>query len=287
MLATSLFPAASPVSGSLFMHFMRLARDHALFAVGTDLYRTLTAAGATGHEIDDAFDELEKSGADLPFFPALETVPTLSDKPLFTCALDLMMLRTLRDRLVRGGPIARNVAGEVIVDEKTTVSETDVSRMIDHALYFEDHMTTLSANLMNEVKAFCKQIGSESPKLPPYPTVYEFTANTDHEALARVRRYLSEAGLPHSEDKTAGVLYTAGFTVSDFALGKLLADIAASEPGLTVSMSSKAYADLPMTITSFAHNMPGIYRARQLRHNLSRDGHMRPYSTWLSTRKAD
>ena len=165
------------------------------------------------------------------------------------------------------------------------LTNADIRRLIEHAMYFDVTHTPLSANLVSTAKAFCQLIGRESPDLPPHPTVWELTADTDSEVLDRIGRYFREAALPYSKDKTAGTLYTADFTLSGFAAGKLLADIAVSEPGISIKKSDKAYTDLPMQIASYAGNMPGICRAQKLRRDLNAEGIARPYRAWLSQRK--
>ena len=285
MQTASLFPASAPVSSRTLLRLAELAKSPAAFAVAADLFRTLTAAGATGNEIETALDRLEKYGTDLSWFPSLDDIDDLQDRPLITAAFDLVMLRTVHDRLVRAGSINKTPEGDIKVDEKTVLTDADIRRLIEHALYFEAHRTTLSANLVDAATTFCQLIGRESPQLPPHPTVWELTADTDAETLDRIGKYFREAGLPYSKDKTAGTLYTADFTLSGFAAGKLLADIAASEPGISIKKSDKTYTDLPMQIASYAGNMPGICRAQKLRRDLNAEGIARPYRAWLSQRK--
>lgn len=277
---TSLFPASAPVSSRALLRLAELAKNPAAYAVAADLFRTLTAAGATGNEIDIALDRLQKCGTDLSWFPALDKIDDLHDRPLITAAFDLVMLRTVHDRLVRAGSINRTPEGSIKVDAKTLLTDADIRRLIDHAMYFDGTHTPLSANLVSAAKAFCELIGRESPDLPPHPTVWELTADT--ETLDRIGKYFREAALPYSKDKVAGTLYTADFSVSGFAVGKLLTDIAASKPGISIKKSDKAYSDLPMQIASYAGNMPGICRAQKLRRDLSAEGIARPYAAWIS-----
>ena len=86
---TSLFPASAPVSSRALLRLAELAKKPAAYAVAADLFRTLTAAGATANEIETALDRLDKMGADLSWFPALDDTDDLQDRPLITAAFEI------------------------------------------------------------------------------------------------------------------------------------------------------------------------------------------------------